>query len=107
MWDALLGAATGKMQVPPLCQQLFRSLNRPAGACAAVNRRMDEWVKMENLDLTTVDISDSEGSDGRGCVHLAPTALPMPWQGPCRNPGCNDRQSQCSCRMNTKPKSLG
>lgn len=28
---------------------------------------MDEWVKMENLDLTTVDISDSEGSDGKGC----------------------------------------
>ena len=23
---------------------------------------------MENLDLTTVDISDSEGSDGKGCA---------------------------------------
>ncbi|KAK9839708.1 hypothetical protein WJX81_007330 [Elliptochloris bilobata] len=30
------------------------------------NRRMDEWVMMENLDLTTFDISDSEGSDGKG-----------------------------------------
>jgi len=42
---------------------------------------MDEWVKMENLDLTTVDISDSEGSDGRGCVHLGHTALPVPRHG--------------------------
>ncbi len=40
----------------------------------AVNRRMDEWVKMENLDLTTVDISDSEGSDGRGCARPAAPA---------------------------------
>ena len=39
-------------------------------AGGAVNRRMDEWVKMENLDLTTVDISDSEGSDGKGCGSL-------------------------------------
>ncbi|CAL5225365.1 g8169 [Coccomyxa viridis] len=27
------------------------------------NRRMDEWVKQENLDLNTVDVGDIDGSD--------------------------------------------
>ena len=34
---------------------------------AAVNRRMDEWVRLENLDLNTVDVADAEGADGKGC----------------------------------------
>ena len=29
----------------------------------AVNRRMDEWVKQENLNLNTVDVGDVDGSD--------------------------------------------
>ena len=29
----------------------------------AVNRRMDEWVKQENLNLNTVDVGDIDGSD--------------------------------------------
>lgn len=34
-----------------------------AAVGAAVNRRMDEWVKQENLDLNTVDVGDIDGSD--------------------------------------------
>jgi hypothetical protein len=31
-----------------------------------VNRRMDEWVKLENLNLNTVDVADIEGPDSKG-----------------------------------------
>ena len=34
-----------------------------AAVVHAVNRRMDEWVKQENLDLNTVDVGDIDGSD--------------------------------------------
>ncbi len=34
----------------------------------AVNRRMDEWVRLENLDLNTVDVADAESPDGKGCA---------------------------------------
>ena len=32
----------------------------------AVNRRMDEWVKLDNLNLNTVDVADIEGPDSKG-----------------------------------------
>ncbi|BDA40557.1 Histone acetyltransferase KAT8 [Coccomyxa sp. Obi] len=30
------------------------------------NRRMDEWVKLDNLNLNTVDVADIEGPDSKG-----------------------------------------
>lgn len=53
--------------------------------CCAVNRRMDEWVRLENLDLNTVDVADIEGPDGKGCA-LHPYHLFIPPIPGCTGP---------------------
>ena len=62
---------------------------------------MDEWVKMENLDLTTVDISDSEGSDGKGCGGLLHALSMLCWASPVRAAGrvCRHHILQAACQL--------
>lgn len=50
------------------CANSVRTLGLTVVLLVAVNRRMDEWVSLDNLNLNTVDIADIEGQDGKGCA---------------------------------------
>lgn len=38
--------------------------------CGTVNRRLDEWVKLEQLDLDTMETELDEKVDDKVCFHL-------------------------------------
>ncbi len=38
---------------------------------------MDEWVKLENLNLNTVDVADIEGPDSKGWAPKSSRGIPL------------------------------